>query len=50
MALSAGEADPAPGDHALSDHDGPFKLVVEGDRRPARSARGLVRLELKPVE
>ena len=33
----------------LSAKDGPFKLVVEGDLRPARSVRGLVGLELKPL-
>lgn len=33
----------------LAARDGPYKLIVEGDLRPARSVRGLVGLELKRV-
>lgn len=31
----------------LDPHEGPFRLVVEGDKRPARSARQVVSVELK---
>ena len=31
----------------LDAHEGPFRLIVEGDKRPARSARQVVSLELK---
>ena len=33
----------------LSVKDGPFKLVVEGDKRPARAVRGLVGLTLTRI-
>jgi hypothetical protein len=33
----------------LSAKDGPFKLVVETDKRPARSVRGLVGLDVAPL-
>lgn len=60
VALSAGEVDAGTGGRKaivadsengapLGAKDGPFKLVVEGDKRPARSARMLVSLELKEV-
>jgi len=32
---------------ALPDNDGPYRLVVEGDLKPARSARMVARIELK---
>jgi len=32
---------------ALDAHSGPFKLVVSEDKRPARSVRNLVSIELK---
>jgi hypothetical protein len=31
---------------ALDEHSGPFKLVVTEDKRPARSVRNLVKVEL----
>ena len=31
----------------LDAHEGPFRLIVEGDKRPARSARQVVSLELR---
>lgn len=34
---------------ALSDKDGPFKLVVEGDLRPARGARMVTTIEVIPL-
>ena len=57
VALSLAEVDPGVKDaktivadaedgHPLSAKDGPFKLVVEGDKRPARAVHGLVGLEL----
>lgn len=57
VALSLGEIDPAlhmnriiladqDNGAALSAADGPFRLVVEGDKRPARSARSVVRIVL----
>lgn len=33
-------------DTALPAEDGPFRLVVPGDRRPSRSARQLIRIQL----
>ncbi len=33
----------------LTDKDGPFKLVVEGDLRPARGARMLISVEVIPL-
>jgi hypothetical protein len=33
----------------LDAHSGPFKLVVSEDKRPARSVRNLVSIELKEV-
>jgi hypothetical protein len=61
VVLALGEVDPAfhPGEVIVADamdgkpldaHSGPFKLVVTEDRRPARSVRNLVSLELKAVE
>ena len=41
-------ADQADGS-ALGDKDGPFKLVVEGDLRPARGARMLASIEVIPL-
>jgi hypothetical protein len=32
------------------DGEGPFRLVVEGDKRPARSARNLVSIELRDLK
>lgn len=43
--IVADKADGAP----LSDKDGPFKLVVEGDLRPARGARMLRSIEVIPL-
>jgi hypothetical protein len=34
----------------LDEHSGPLKLVVTEDRRPARSVRNLVEIELKALE
>ena len=56
--LALGEVDPAfhPGEVIVADamngkpldaHSGPFKLVVTEDKRPARSVRNLVSIELK---
>ncbi len=56
--LALGEIDPAfhPGEVLVADtmdgkpldaHAGPFKLVVSEDKRPARSVRNLVSIELK---
>jgi hypothetical protein len=36
--------------HPLDAHSGPFKLVVTEDKRPARSVRNLVSLELKMAD
>ena len=59
--LALGEVDPSfhPGEVVVADtmdgkpldaHTGPFKLVVTEDRRPARSVRNLVALELKSAQ
>jgi len=59
--LALGEIDPAfhPGEvivaevmngKPLDDHSGPMKLVVTEDKRPARSVRNLVKLELKAAD
>jgi hypothetical protein len=59
--LALGEADPSfhPGEVLVADemngkpldaHSGPFRLVVTEDKRPARSVRNLVSLELKMAE
>ena len=56
--LALGEVDPSfhPGEVLVADtmdgkpldaHSGPFKLVVSEDKRPARSVRNLVSIELK---
>ncbi len=56
--LALGEIDPSfhPGEVLVADtmdgkpldaHSGPFKLVVSEDKRPARSVRNLVSIELK---
>lgn len=56
--LALGEIDPSfhPGEVLVADamdgkpldaHSGPFKLVVTEDKRPARSVRNLVSIELK---
>jgi hypothetical protein len=56
--LSLGEVDPSfhPGEVLVADtmdgkpldaHSGPFKLVVTEDKRPARSVRNLVSIELR---
>jgi hypothetical protein len=61
VVLALGEVDPAfhPGEVIVADamngkpldaHSGPFKLIVTEDKRPARSVRNLVSLELKAVE
>lgn len=42
IAILADSADGA----AISDEDGPFRIVVEGDRRGARSARMVARIEI----
>ena len=36
-------------DKLLDEHSGPFKLVVTEDKRPARSVRNLVSIELKSL-
>lgn len=59
--LSLGEVDPAV--HAgtvlvadavdgkpLDAKAGPFQLVVSGDKRPVRSVRNLVKIEVRPVD
>jgi hypothetical protein len=59
--LALGEIDPGfhPGEVIVADamdgkpldaHSGPFKLVVTEDKRPARSVRNLVRIEVKSAE
>ena len=59
--LALGEADPSfhPGEVVVADaldgksldaHNGPFKLVVTEDKRPARSVRNLVSIELKSAQ
>jgi DMSO/TMAO reductase YedYZ molybdopterin-dependent catalytic subunit len=59
--LALGEIDPSfhPGEVLIADamdgkpldaHSGPFKLVVTEDKRPARSVRNLVSIELKPAQ
>ena len=59
--LALGEVDPGfhPGEVIVADsldgkpldaHSGPFKLVVTEDKRPARSVRNLVSIELKSVQ
>ena len=56
--LALGEVDPSfhPGEvivadtmngKALDEHSGPLKLVVTEDKRPARSVRNLVKLEVR---
>lgn len=58
VALSLSEIDPMLGDRhvivadseggkPLDAHEGPYRLIVKGDRRMARSARNLTMLELK---
>ena len=59
--LALAEIDPSfhPGEVLVADamngkpldaHSGPFKLVVTEDKRPARSVRNLVSLELKMAD
>ena len=59
--LALGEVDPSfhPGEVIVADtmegkpldaHSGPFKLVVTEDKRPARSVRNLVSIELKSAQ
>jgi hypothetical protein len=59
--LALAEVDPSfhPGDVIVADtmngkpldeHNGPFKLVVTEDNRPARSVRNLVSIELKSAQ
>jgi hypothetical protein len=59
--LALGEVDPSfhPGEVIVADamdgkpldaHSGPFKLVVTEDKRPARSVRNLVSLELRSAQ
>jgi hypothetical protein len=59
--LALGEVDPSfhPGEVLVADmmdgkpldaHSGPLKLVVTEDKRPARSVRNLVSIELKSVQ
>jgi hypothetical protein len=36
-------------DKPLDEHSGPFKLVVTEDKRPARSVRNLITIELKSL-
>lgn len=59
--LALGEVDPSfhPGEVIVADamngkpldeHNGPFKLVVTEDKRPARAVRNLVSIELKVAQ
>jgi hypothetical protein len=59
--LALGEIDPSfhPGEVIVADmmdgkpldaHNGPLKLVVTEDKRPARSVRNLVSIELRPTQ
>jgi hypothetical protein len=59
--LALGEVDPSfhPGEVLVADtmdgkpldaHSGPFKLVVTEDKRPARSVRNLISIELKEAQ
>jgi len=59
--LALGEVDPSfhPGEVLVADamdgkpldaHSGPFKLVVTEDKRPARSVRNLVSIELRSAQ
>jgi len=59
--VALAEADPSfhPGEVLVADtmdgkpldaHSGPFKLVATEDKRPARSVRNLVSVELKPAQ
>lgn len=59
--LALGEIDPGfhPGDVIVADaidgkpldaHNGPFKLVVTEDKRPARSVRNLISVELRSAQ
>jgi len=59
--LALGEVDPTfhPGEVIVADamdgkpldaHSGPFKLVITEDKRPARSVRNLVSIELKSAQ
>jgi hypothetical protein len=59
--LALGEVDPSfhPGEVLVADtidgkpldaHSGPLKLVVSEDKRPARSVRNLVSIELKEAQ
>jgi hypothetical protein len=59
--LALGEVDPSfhPGEVLVADaidgkpldaHSGPFKLVVSEDKRPARSVRNLVSIEVKEAQ
>ena len=59
--LALGEIDPVfhPGEVIVADgidgkpldaHDGPFKLVVTEDKRPARSVRNLISIELRSAQ
>jgi hypothetical protein len=59
IALAEAEPDFHPGDVLVADtlagqpldvKEGPFKLVVSEDKRPARSVHNLVKLELKQAE
>ena len=58
VALSLAEIDPsmradrvivadAADGKPLGPHDGPLRLIVEGDKRPARSARGIQSIEVR---
>lgn len=59
LALAEVEPDFHPGDVLIADtmdgrpldaHTGPFRLVVSDDKRPARSVRSLVSIELRSAE
>ena len=59
LALAEAEPDFHPGTIIVADmvdgkpldaKEGPFKLVVSEDKRPARSVHNLVKIELKPAE
>ena len=45
LVIVADQADGAP----LDTHEGPLRLVVQGDKRPARSARQVQSIEIRPL-
>lgn len=45
--FTAATAHAASGTLALVGEDGPFRLVIDGDLKPARSERGVTRIEVR---